>query len=51
MSVGRYESVVVLGDLNDRVGNQVIEEIVIQHGVLSRNKSGERLQEMCVEHA
>ena len=48
-SVGRNVSVVVLGDLNDRVGNQVIEGIVGRHGVPRRNESGERLLEMCAE--
>ena len=40
---------VVLGDLSVRVGNEVIEGIVGQHGVLGRNESGERLPEMCAE--
>ena len=40
---------VVLGDLNARVGNEVIEEIVRRHGVPGRNESGERLLEMCAE--
>ena len=40
---------VVLGDLNARVGNEVIEGIVGRHGVPGRNKSGERLLEMCAE--
>ena len=31
------ESVVVLGDFNSRVGNEVIEGIVGQHGVRGRN--------------
>ena len=31
------------------MGNEVIEEIVILHGVPGRNKSGERLLEMCAE--
>ena len=39
----------MLGDLNARVGNEVIEGIVGQHGVPGRNKSGERLFEMCAE--
>ena len=46
---GRNESVVVLEDLNARVGNDVIEGIVGQHGVPGRNDSGERLLEMCAE--
>ena len=44
-----YESVVVLGDLNARVGNEVIEGVVRRHGVPGRNESGERLLEMCAE--
>ena len=43
---GRNESVVVLGDLNARVGNEVIEGIVGQQGLPGRNESGERLLEM-----
>ena len=46
---GRNEPVVVLGDLNCRVGNEVIDGIVGQHGVPGRNESGERLLEMCAE--
>ena len=48
-SFGRNESVIVLGDLNARVGNKVIEGIVGQHGVPGRNESGKRLLEMCAE--
>ena len=48
-SFGRNESVVVLGELNARVGNEVIEGIVGQHGMPGRNQSGERLLEMCAE--
>ena len=48
-SFGRNESVVLLGDLNARVGNEVIEGIVGRHGVGGRNESGERLLEMCAE--
>ena len=40
---------VVLGDLNARVGNEVIEVIVGRHGMSGRNESGERLLEMCAE--
>ena len=36
-SFGRNESVVVLGDLNARVENELIEGIVGQHGVPGRN--------------
>ena len=48
-SVGRNELVIVLGDLNARVGNEVIEGIVGRHGVPERNESGKRLLEMCAE--
>ena len=48
-SFGRNESVVVLGDLNSRVGNEVIEGIVGRHVVPGRNESGERLLEMCAQ--
>ena len=48
-SFGRNESVLVLGDLNARLGNEVIEGIVGRHGVSRRNESGERLLEMCAE--
>ena len=39
----------VLGDLNARVGNEVIEGMVGQYGVPGRNESGERLLGMCAE--
>ena len=48
-SFGMNESVVVLGDLNARVGNEAIDGIVGRHGVPRRNKSGERLLEMRAE--
>ena len=40
------ESSVVLGDLNARVGNEVIEGVIGRHGVPGRNESSERLLEM-----
>ena len=46
---GRNVSVVVLWDLNARVGNEVIEGIVGRHEVPGRNESGERLLEICAE--
>ena len=46
---GRNESVVVLGDLNARGGNEVIEGVVGLHGVPGRNESGERLLDKCAE--
>ena len=39
----------MLGDLNGRVGNEVIEGIVLQYGMRGRIESGERLLEMCAE--
>ena len=39
----------MLGDLNARVGNEVIEGIVGRHGVPGRNESGKRLLEMYAE--
>ena len=39
----------MLGDLNARVGNEVVGLIVGRHGVPGRNESGERLLEMCAE--
>ena len=47
-SFGRNEFVVILGDLNARVGNDVTEGIEGQYGVQGRNESGERLLE-CVQ--
>ena len=38
-SFGRNESLVELGDLNARVGNEVIEGIVGHHGIPGRNES------------
>ena len=40
---------VVLGHLNSRVGNEVIQGIVGQHGGPGRNETGEQLLEMCAE--
>ena len=48
-SFSRNESVVVLGDLNARVGNEAIEGIIAQHGVPGRNERGKRSLEMCAE--
>ena len=48
-SFGSNESVLVLGELHARVGNEVIEGIIGRHGVSGRNESGKRLLEMCAE--
>ena len=49
-SFGKNESVVVLGHLNAKVGNEAIEGIAEQHGMPGRNESGEQLLKMCAEH-
>ena len=41
--------VVVLGDLNARVGDGEVEDVVGKYGVPGENESGERLLDMCVE--
>ena len=41
--------VVVLGDLNDRVGDGELEGVVGKYGVSGETESGERLLDMCVE--
>ena len=48
-SFGKNQSVVVFWDLNATVGNEVIVIIIGQHEVPGRNKSGERLLEICAE--
>ena len=47
--LSRRNYVVVLGDLNARVGDSVVEGVVGKFGVPVRNESGEKLLEMCVE--
>ena len=42
-------SVVVLADLNARVGDGEVEGAVGKYGVPRENESGERLLDMCVE--
>ena len=46
LSTSNY--VVVLGDLNARVGGE-LEDVVGKYGVSGENESGERLLDMCVE--
>lgn len=43
----RNEYVVVLGDLNAKVGNEIVEGIVGKFGVPGIDDNGERLLEMC----
>ena len=47
--LSRRNYVVVLGDLNARVGDREVEGVVGKFGVPGENESGERLLEMCVE--
>ena len=49
-SLGRNNNVVVLGDLNARVGDVELEGVVGKYGVPERNASGESLLNMCVEN-
>ena len=39
----------VMGDLNARVGDEEIENVVGRYGVPGRNESGEKLIELCTE--
>ena len=42
-------NVVLLGDLNERVGNEVVEGVMGRWGVEGVNLSGERMVELCTE--
>ena len=45
----RHDAVIVLGDLNTKVGdeNKDMEEIIGKHGLGSRNDNGNRLCDFC----
>ena len=47
--LSRRNCVIVLGDLNARVGDREVEGVVGKFGVPGENVSGEKLLEMCVE--
>ena len=47
--LSRRNYVVVLGDLNARVGDREVEGVIGKFGVPGENESGERLLEMCME--
>ncbi|XP_076031278.1 uncharacterized protein LOC143019503 [Oratosquilla oratoria] len=47
--LGRNVNVIVLGDLNARVGNGPIDGVVGKCGVPGKNRSGELMVEMCLE--
>ena len=42
-------NILLLGDLNARVGNEVVEGVVGRWGIQGVNESGERMIELCVE--
>ena len=42
-------NVIVLGDLNARVGNEAIEKVMGTFGVPGRNGNGEKLLNLCCE--
>jgi len=48
-SFGTNVNVVLLGDLNARVGNALVEGVVGVHGVPGRNENGEKMIGLCVE--
>ena len=48
-SFGANESIVLLGDLNARVGDEVIEDVVGRHEVSGRNENGENIIGLCME--
>ena len=51
--IGNFDrdvNVVLLGDLNAKVGENEIENIIGKYGVPGRNESGEMLVNMCAEH-
>ena len=41
--------VVVLGDLNAKIGNEAVDGVIDKYGRLERNVRGERLLKMCSE--
>ena len=46
---GENERVIVLGDMNAKVGDRIREGILGKHGVPGVNENGERLLEVCTE--
>ena len=41
-------TIVLLGYLNARVGDEVVEDVIGRHSVPGRNENGERKIELCV---
>ena len=48
-SFGTNVRVVLMGDLNARVGNVAVEGVIGRYGVPGRNENGERMIGLCVE--
>ena len=48
--LGRGEAVIVLGDLNAKVGKVVVERVTERHGVGERDENGDRLVDLCSEN-
>ena len=48
-SFGVNVNIVLLGKLNARVGDEVVEDLVGRHDVTWGNENGERKVELCVE--
>ena len=47
---GEKGPVVIMGDMNARVGDEVVEGVVRPCGVSGKNESGQRLVEFCLEN-
>ena len=48
-SVGRNVNVVLMGDLNARVGDEQVDGVIEKYGVPGRNRSGEKMLEIRME--
>ena len=49
-SVGNRKEILLLGDLNGRIGNRVNDPVVGQFGEITVNNSGERIIETCQQY-
>lgn len=50
MKIGKSREIIVLGDLNSRVGRRINDAVVGPFGEINTNDNGERLIEMCQQH-